>query len=130
MPGGAHSSTSVGSDAGGFQIFGSAEGDLRIAAWGYWPAGVVNAFNAKAPAATQALVAVGVFVFDCKHLKPQGSEGQDAIRALFRVLARLPFAKGFIVKGNAMTCMQLARLLRECGAEKRIEFADDAAFGS
>ena len=72
----------------------------------------------------------GIFVFDCKELKPQGAEGQDAIRVLFRVLARLPFAKGIIVKGNAMTCMQLARLLRECGAEKRIEFADTEAFDS
>ncbi|HYQ04677.1 MAG TPA: hypothetical protein VER96_38650 [Polyangiaceae bacterium] len=130
MPEGAHSTTNVGSEAGGFRILGSTDGNLRIAAWGYWPADVVSAFNSKAPAATQALVAVGVFVFDCKDLKPQGAEGQDAIRALFRTLARLPFAKGLIVKGNAMTCMQLSRLLRECGAEKRIEFADAEDFGS
>jgi hypothetical protein len=129
MPGGAHSTTNVGSEAGGFRILGSTDGNLRIAAWGYWPADVVGAFSAKATASTQALVAVGIFVFDCKELKPQGTDGQDAIRALFRVLARLPFAKGIIVKGNAMTCMQLARLLRECGAEKRIEFADAEAFG-
>lgn len=127
MPGGAHSSTNAGSEAGGFRIL-STEGNLRIAAWGYWPTDVVGAFNAQVPAATQTLVAVGIFLFDCKDLKPQGAEGQDAIRALFRALARLPFAKGIIVKGNAMTCMQLARLLRECGAEKRIEFADADTF--
>ena len=130
MPGGAHSSSNVGSEEGGFRILGSTDGNLRIAAWGYWPLDVIDAFSAKAPAATRALVAVGVFVFDCKELKPQGTQGQDAIRALFRVLARLPFAKGLIVKGNAMTCMQLARLLRESGAEKRIEFADAEVFGS
>ena len=130
MPGGAHSSTYVGSEAGGFRILAGTDGNLRIVAWGYWPVDVIDAFSANAPAATQALVAVGVFVFDCKELKPQGLQGQDAIRVLFRVLARLPFAKGLIVKGNAMTCMQLARLLRECGAEKRIEFADAEAFGS
>jgi len=130
MPGGAQSSSHVGSEEGGFQILDSTDGNLSIAAWGYWPSDVIDAFNVRAPAATQALLAVGVFVFDCKELKPQCTEGQDAIRALFRVLARLPFSKGFIVKGNAMTCMQLARLLRECGAEKRIEFADATAFGS
>lgn len=130
MPEGAHSTTDVGSEAGGFRILSSTDGDLRMAAWGYWPSDVIDAFSSKAPAATQALVAVGVFVFDCKELKPQGAEGQDAIRALFRALARLPFAKGLIVKGNAMTCMQLARLLRECGADKRIEFADAESFGS
>jgi len=130
MPGGANSSTSVGSEAGGFRILASPDGDLRIVAWGYWPVDVIDAFSGQAAAATQALVAVGSIVFDCKELKPQGTQGQDAIRALFRVLARLPFAKGLIVKGNAMTCMQLARLLRECGAEKRIEFADADALGS
>jgi len=129
MLGGAHT-TNVGSEAGGFRILGSTDGNLRIAAWGYWPAEVVSAFGANAPAAAQALVAVGIFVFDCKDLKPQGAEGQEAIRVLFRQLARSPFAKGIIVRGNAMTCMQLARLLRECSAEKRIEFADAEAFGS
>jgi hypothetical protein len=129
MPGGPHSSSNVGSEAGGFRILGSTDGNLRIAAWGYWPTEVLSAFSVNAPMATQALVPEGVFVFDCKELKPQGAEGQDAIRTLFRALARLPFAKGLIVKGNAMTCMQLARLLRECGAEARIEFADAQAFG-
>ncbi|HYQ44171.1 MAG TPA: hypothetical protein VER11_19450 [Polyangiaceae bacterium] len=130
MPGGAHTSTNVGSEAGGFRILGGTDGNLRIAAWGYWPADVVASFLANAPLAAQALVPVGIFVFDCKELKPQGAEGQEAIRVLFRVLARSPFAKGLIVRGNAMTCMQLARLLRECSAEKRIEFADAEAFGS
>lgn len=127
MPGGADSSTNVGSEAGGFRIYDSSDGNLRIAAWGYWPVDVIDEFNVQAAVAIQTLVAVGVFVFDCKGLKPQGAQGQDAIRALFRVLARLPFAKGLIVKGNAMTCMQLARLLRECGAEKRFEFTDAVA---
>jgi hypothetical protein len=130
MPGGAHSSNNVGSEAGGFRILAGADGNLRIAAWGYWSVHVIAAFNERAPAATQALLAGGLFVFDCKELKPQGTQGQDAIRGLFRMLARLPFAKGLIVKGNAMTCMQLARLLRECGAEGRIAFADAEVFGS
>lgn len=130
MPGGPHSSANVGSEAGGFRILSGTDGNVRIAAWGYWPADVVNAFLLKAPVAAQALVSVGIFVFDCKKLKPQGAEGQDAIRALFRVLARSSFAKGLIVKGNAMTCMQLARLLRESSAEKRVEFADAEDFGS
>lgn len=130
MLGGAHTTSNVGSEAGGFRILGGADGNLRIAAWGYWPADVVSAFATNAPVAAQALDRAGIFVFDCKELKPQGAEGQEAIRTLFRQLARSPFAKGIIVRGNAMTCMQLARLLRECSAEKRIEFADAEASGS
>ena len=56
-------------------------------------------------------------MLDCKELKPQGIEGQEAIRVLLRLLSRQPFAKGMILRGNAMTCMQLARLLRRIETE-------------
>ncbi len=130
MPGAPHLSADVGSVAGGFRVLGNAEGNLRITAWGYWPVEVVNAFRVEALASAQWLSPWSVFVFDSKELKPQGADGQEAIQLLFRALARLPFAKGVIVKGNAMTCMQLARLLRECAAEGRLEFADTLPFGS
>ncbi len=130
MRGASHSPTSVGSDAGGFRILGGTDGNLRIAAWGYWPADVISAFGVSAPAAAQTLAPEGLFVLDSQEFKPQGAEGQEALRALFRVLARLPFAKGLIIKGNAMTCMQLARLLRECSAEGRIEFTEAQSVGN
>ncbi|HEY0469015.1 MAG TPA: hypothetical protein VGC79_32705 [Polyangiaceae bacterium] len=129
MPGAPFSSSNVGSAAGGFRVLASADGHLRIAAWGYWPAEVILAFAVSAPAAAQTLAPSSIFVFDSKELKPQGAEGQDALRALFRALAQLAFAKGVILKGNAMTCMQLARLLRECAADKRLEFADTDSLG-
>ena len=125
MLGAPHASAAVGTEAGGFRVLGGPDGNLRIAAWGYWPAEVISAFGLDAPAAAQALGRSSAFVFDSKELKPQGAEGQEAIRVLFRVLARLSFAKGSIVRGNAMTCMQLSRLLRECGADGRIEFTDN-----
>jgi hypothetical protein len=130
MPGAPHLSADFGSDAGGFRVLGVGEGTLRIAAWGYWPVQVISAFAVEALAAAQTLTASSFFVFDSKDLKPQGTDGQEAIRLLFRALARLPFAKGVILKGNAMTCMQLARLLRECDADGRIEFADTLPFGT
>jgi|GEM_PF-1637640 len=130
MPNAPHSAANVGSDAGGFRVLGGGDGNLRIAAWGYWPAEVISAFLASATSAAQSLAPAGVFVFDTKDLKPQGAEGQEALRVLFRALARLPFAKGLIIRGNAMTCMQLTRLLRECEVDRRIEFADTQAFGS
>jgi len=124
MSGALHATANVGTDAGGFRILGGADGNLRIAAWGYWPAEVTGAFLVSATAAAQSLAPEGVFVFDSKDLKPQGPEGQEALRVLFRALARVPFAKGMIIRGNAMTCMQLARLLRDCAVDARIEFAD------
>jgi len=130
VPEAPHSFAEVGSKAGGYRFFGNAEGNLRIAAWGFWPIEVIRVFGAEAPAATQTLTRTSVFVFDGTDLKPQGTEGQEAIRMLFHSLTRLPFAKGLIIRGNAMTCMQLARLLRECGAERRLEFADTLPFGT
>jgi hypothetical protein len=130
MPGAPHSSADVGSVAGGFRVLSSADGNLRITAWGYWPLEVIRAFSVEALASAQWLTSSSVFVFDSKELKPQGADGQEAIRLLFRALAQLPFAKGVILKGNAMTCMQLARLLRECAADRRLEFADTLPFGS
>jgi len=114
----------VGTAAGGFRVLSNVDGNLRIAAWGYWSADVIRAFSADALAAAQVLGPASIFVFDSQDLKPQGAEGQAAIRTLFSGLSRLPFSKGLIIRGNAMTCMQLARLLRECGVEKRIRFAD------
>jgi len=124
MAGAPHLSAAVGSEAGGFRVLTSLDGNLRVEAWGYWPSEVIHAFGIDAAAAAQTLTPSSMFVFDSKELKPQGTEGQEALRVLFRVLARLPFAKGTIVRGNAMTCMQLSRLLRECNADKRVEFAD------
>jgi len=129
MPGVPHLPINVGSAAGGFRVLPSPDGHLRIAAWGYWPPEVITAFGVNAPAAAQTLAPSSIFVFDTKELKPQGAEGQDALRALFRAVAPLPFAKGMIIRGNAMTCMQLARLLRECRADKRLEFTDTEAVG-
>jgi hypothetical protein len=130
MPGPLHLSAEAGTAAGGYRVLGSPDGNLRIVAWGYWPAEVISAFRIDAPAAAQTLAPSSELVFDSSELKPQGAEGQEAVRGLFRALARLPFAKGTIVRGNAMTCMQLSRLLRECGADKRIEFADAQPIGS
>ncbi len=130
MPGAQHLSAEVGSAAGGFRVLGNAEGNLRIAAWGYWPVEVTRAFGVEAPVAAQTLRPASIFVFDGKELKPQGAEGQEALRLLFRALPRLPFAKAIILRGNAMTCMQLARLLRECAADGRVQFADAQPFGA
>jgi len=63
-------------------------------------------------------------VFDCEELEPQGAPAQEAIHTWFRGLAALPFAPGLFIRGSAMTCVQLARWLHECGTGDRIQFTD------
>jgi hypothetical protein len=114
----------VGTEAGGFRFTAGAHGAVRVAAWGYWPSDVVAAFAKEAPLASQRLSATGVFTLDAMSLKPQGAEGQEALRTLFRALAAVTFTKGTIVSSNALTRMQLQRLVRECGMDGRISFGE------
>jgi hypothetical protein len=127
MSGGQHSSGDVGTDAGGFRVQAGAQGGLRVTAWGYWPSEVARSFGSDAAAAAQKLVATGAFTLEAAELKPQGTEGQEALRTLFRALAPVTFGRGLVLSSNALTRMQLARLVRECGLDGRIEFGDSAS---
>ncbi len=122
MFGGQLSNAEVGTEAGGFRMAGAAQGAVRITAWGYWPSDVVGAFAKDASSAAQKLGAASVFTLDATALKPQGAEGQEALRALFRALASTTFAKGIVLANNALTRMQLQRLVRECGMDTRLSF--------
>jgi hypothetical protein len=114
----------VGNQAGGFRFSGLAASGLRLEVWGYWGADVIAAFARDALGATRALGAATVFTLDASGLKPQGAEGQDALRVLFRALAQAPFAKGTLISKNALTTMQMTRLLREAGLDGRMSFGD------
>jgi hypothetical protein len=110
----------VGGKKDGFRITGTPHASLRIEAWGYWPSNVASAFAREAQAAVQKLATTAVFTLDVVNLKPQGAEGQDALRALLRALSPLAFAKGVVIASNILTGMQIARLLRECKLEDRV----------
>lgn len=124
MPGAERSLSEAGTDAGGFRIKGSAQSALRIEAWGYWSPEVATRFGREAPSAVQGLSSTAVFVLDAAELKPQAAEGQEALRALFRALSSLTFVGGKIIASNALTCMQLMRLLRECKMDGRLKLGD------
>ncbi len=110
----------VGGTKDGFRITGTLQAALRIEVWGYWPSDVASAFARDAQAALQKLAALAVFTLDATNLKPQGAEGQDALRSMLRALASIQFAKGTVVASNILTSMQIARLLRECKLEARV----------
>ena len=126
MPFADFSPAEVGNASGGFRIVGTAQG-LRVAAWGYWNEEVVRSFGTDGPLALQRLMPNGAVIVDANELKPQGADGQEALRVLFRALAPLVFAKATVVSGNALTRMQLARLLRECGVDGRVDLSDNSA---
>lgn len=124
MPSAELTSAEVGSSAGGFRVVGTALGLLRVIVWGYWTPDVVRSFAVDTPKALQKLAPGSTIILDAAELKPQGVDGQEALRVLFRGLVPLAFAKAQVLSGNALTRMQLARLLRECGVDGRVELGD------
>jgi hypothetical protein len=117
MPTGDAPSTQT--DAGGFRVNVSAT-LLSVTAWGYWPPDVAAAFSREAAAFSQKLRPVAAFVLDAAEMKPQGTEGQEALREMFRAVAAMNVAKVSLVANNVFTKMQIDRLLRECGLNGRL----------
>jgi hypothetical protein len=111
----------VGSDAGGFRLTATLA-ELRIEAWGYWSPEVVTAFRRQSTSAARKLGTDAAFVLEGKGLKPQGTDGQDALRELFHLLAALPVARSSVNASNALARMQLTRLVREGGLDGRVTF--------
>jgi hypothetical protein len=128
MPGVEILSAEFGNDAGGFRFGGSTETALKVQVWGYWVADVAAAFARDAPVAMRTLDGAAVVTLEATKLKPQGADGQEALRVMFRELARQTFAKGVVVANNALTRMQITRLLRECGLDERVSC--EADFGA
>jgi len=117
MPTGDVSSTE--NEAGGFRV-AITPTLLSVYAWGYWSPEVADAFTREATAIGQKLMRVSAFAVDAAEMKPQGTEGQEALRVLFKVLATMNVAKGTLLANNVFTKMQIVRLLRECGLDQRV----------
>jgi hypothetical protein len=124
MPGVEISPIEVGSEGGGYRISGSPGTVLRIRAWGYWPLDVATTFSREVGGVCRDLAPEATLALDASDFKPQGAEGQEALRVFLRALAPLAFAKGLVLAGNALTRMQLTRLVRECGLDGRMTFSD------
>jgi hypothetical protein len=111
--------SSTESEAGGFRVAISAT-LLSVSAWGYWSPEVAAAFSREAAAFSQKLRPVAAFMLDAAEMKPQGTEGQEALRSMFRAVAAMSVAKVTLVANNVFTKMQIVRLLRECGLDGRL----------
>ncbi len=115
--------SSIENEAGGFRIT-VASSLLSINVWGYWPSEVAAAFTREATAISHKSMRVSALLLDASALKPQGAEGQEALRVMFKVLASMGVAKGTFITDSLFCKMQLVRLLRECGLEQYVAAAD------
>lgn len=111
----------VGTDAGGYRLFSSIK-EFRLEAWGYWTPDVIVSFRKQAAIGVRKLGEQGLVVLDARELKPQGTDAQDVLREFLRILAGVAFAGGRVTAQNALTRMQLTRLVREGGLDDRVTF--------
>lgn len=121
MPGAESPSLEQRAEAG-FRTAYQPSSALHIEVWGYWTNEVAAAFTREALPFAAKLGAATAFVLDAKALKPQGAEGQEALRGFFRALSAGSFGKATLATDNVLTRMQLTRLLRECGLDGRVGF--------
>ncbi|HVY44654.1 MAG TPA: hypothetical protein VHB21_02200 [Minicystis sp.] len=104
-----------GSDEAGFSIDAIAS-SVKVRAWGFWDAATAARFP---PAVFEALAAAGPraeLLVDVTELKPQREAGQAALHEVIEGTVRLGLRRAELVVTNAITRMQLARIVREAGA--------------
>lgn len=110
-----------GTAGGGFRISVQG-GTFRLEGWGYWPADVASTFTREIEAACRNMVPPVDFSFVASALKPQGDEGQQALRTLMQCLAKANLSSARVAAENILTRMQLVRIASACGAEGRLRF--------
>ncbi len=115
--------SSTETEEGGFRI---AIGPTLISvyAWGYWTPQVAETFSREATEIGQKLMRVSAFALDAADMKPQGAEGQEALRVFYKMLADMNVGRGTLIANNLFTKMQVVRLLRECGLDQRVTSND------
>ncbi|MEW5847808.1 MAG: hypothetical protein AB2A00_03300 [Myxococcota bacterium] len=109
--------TRGGNDDGGYSIaydhFASA---LRLQVWGFWPDDVAGQFADAMMGACQKVLRPVVVRADATHLKPQRLAGQEAWRRIFIALQAGGLSRAIILCPNALTRLQLQRLIKETDA--------------
>jgi len=119
------STTQVGTENAGYRIVCPPRGRaLHVEGWGYWTPELAQAFGRDVTAACRTVLSPLGFVFDATRLKPQGREGQEALRSLLGCLARLELSGATVGTTNILAKMQLVRLAKECGVESRLQIRD------
>ena len=105
---------SAGNDDSGYSVDVLALG-IQIRAWGFWDAALATNFVAAVLDAIRANPQRSWLTLDASQLKPQRDEGQAALRELVETTAKLG-QRGELIVANAITKMQLARIIREARA--------------
>jgi hypothetical protein len=88
---------------------------VRVRAWGFWDEQAATAFTTAVLDALRVPPRRGQLVIDATNL-PQRDDGQRAFRDVIAETAQLGPVRVELVVTNAITKMQLARLIRELGA--------------
>lgn len=128
MPGGGSFEKKAGGKDAGFHItYSPKESMLTVLAWGFWPPDLVSAFSRDASDACRELFDPLSVVMDATELKPQGTEGQKAIKAFLDCLKPSMMSGVTILVSNILTRLQLTRIVKESAVGSLVQFKNESA---
>ena len=120
-----------GNDSSGFRItYLPGAHELRIECWGYWPRDVAADFARETVLTFQKIGARVDLSFDASRLKPQGVDGQGALRLVMNAMGSLAFSRATVLSSDVLCRMQLTRIARECGVDSLLSFRDRGTIDS
>jgi len=112
-----------GTDADGFTItFEEMTRCLRIRMYGFWPPDIAASFATTVLDACRPPRRTTEVVVDASDLKPQRDETQAALVDVFAALPSLGVAKASVLTDNALTKLQLLRLVNAGPARAIVRF--------
>jgi hypothetical protein len=113
----------TGTDADGFTIsFEEPSRCLRIRVYGFWQPDTAATFVASLVDACRPPRRAVELVVDASDLKPQRDEAQVALKDAFAALPGLGITRASVVTDNALTKLQLLRLVNAGPARAIIRF--------
>jgi hypothetical protein len=113
----------VGDSADGFRLtVRRDDSTIRVECWGFWPPDIAESFAEETISNCRNLAPPFHLLIDASALKPQGDEGQAALRRIMRYVATAKVASAVVSASNILTRMQLNRIANESGAASLVAF--------
>jgi hypothetical protein len=117
-----------GNDIDGFVVTATpATRTVHVRLWGFWPVEVAVQFVPSVAAACQEMGGVNRLEVDANELKPLREEGQIAFGGLLAQLPLLKVAHASISTTNALTRLQLMRLVKQSPAKGLVQMTSPRA---
>src|SRR5687767_13323521 len=116
----------VGDDSTGFSVDHPDAGRILVKGWGFWSVAVASAFAPTVMEGCKGRPRGTILILDMVDLKPMREEGQQSFSRLLTALSNLGIAQVSVITTNALTKLQLLRLVTESATGAHVEWDNGA----